>query len=1206
MKSNLIISIHGTFAAHPDDEGAGPQWQRGSNFAQRRSVKLGDTEQTHYRIHAELPNKVDSVFHWSGANSETARRMAARLLLQRLSEWMDATRDGKPDLHLIAHSHGGNVLWEALVLASAARRDRENQSRWPFVDRLKARFRSPAITQKDANDLHERLKSWTSVGTPFLHFVPDTAQLWWLFPVLTLVLVGCCQARWFLDFWNTSRSFSNVPSGARDWLFLKMGALTVLLLLVSSLVSFAAYALRRGWLLRRLDLIRLRVLTRSRARQGPEVEVNRHRRLAGGIAIAQARHCQAINTVLLSGLLVVLLLGGLSMTTWFRPLARSVLAWPALAGAILYLIFGVGVVVWGVWCVCDYREHRRECERRVKMYLQAWSDFGENKGTHIICAELDEPYTGLRKTQEGVDGPILPKVRGGPTDATAVRDPVLRPEFYMGQRPGDSLREVGGYDWKFLATAPMRWVYNEVVAVLIDAFVLRQITRSFHGADIRALRLGLVSTTPIPVDVSSRDAVILRYKDAGLTEDLQKQVRRRLVGPGPGVCEKILTRTETLAPTFLKHFRVQLAIPPTGSVALLGFFGSAVTIGPERYDLRMMSSVNDIESLPREGKNLIVVAAVGQVLHVRIFDSDGKTVVDADETKLTDTVEGVQALKQRLGGLWPPHELTWNEKDWLITLITSIVGHTRPEWTGLLIHTTYFEHDEVVDLIATAIKEPLLPAGQDACPGNTQPAPDHPSHPKPIRWARVARAAVVIGLLCLPALLLYTMGDRFLYPHSRTSGLAWAAAPPRATELVLKATGAPAQSSVENLTPLGVRWSMGLNSLSGQGFGLFESIIKRPNMPSGAELAPFEAKLGQKLAELGDLSRAEYFLKKARRTADQGNSKKNYYVVPQSWNMARSFGAQLGPSSAPRNPNVPKNEFQKSKAEFQKNKTHESSTKLIRDTKVYLNVLEPSGSDDSRESLGSERWSQIVSDAASYVDVARDSETVIKAEANLLAIEQILRQRHKAPDASVLLNPAEKLHGKLVCIARCEAEPDALLKLLQLTIMIEQTCFEQDGNEQDVFRKANTYFAMAREITIIIAANASGDDRRASSVDAYVLLAKDCRWPESRRDQGLDLLREAEGRANEIEDLSQKIIALAHAGCGYARLGYFAKGLELAKDASPDEQMILAKEILANEYERILIVPGKSLLETARGLARARRAFDEQIDPERPLDASVH
>src|SRR5512135_646598 len=54
----------------------------------------------------------------------------------------------------------------------------------------------------------------------------------------------------------------------------------------------------------------------------------------------------------------------------------------------------------------------------------------------------------------------------------------------------------------------------------------------------------------------------------------------------------------------------------------------------EWFDLRLMSSLNDVSGIPTEGKNLIVVVTVNNVLHFRIFDGDGKVVVDTDEKRL--------------------------------------------------------------------------------------------------------------------------------------------------------------------------------------------------------------------------------------------------------------------------------------------------------------------------------------------------------------------------------------------------------------------------------------------------------------------------------------------------------------------------------------------------------------------------------------------
>ena len=91
-----------------------------------------------------------------------------------------------------------------------------------------------------------------------------------------------------------------------------------------------------------------------------------------------------------------------------------------------------------------------------------------------------------------------------------------------------------------------------------------------------------------------------------------------------------------------------------------------------------MSSLNDVSGIPTEGKNLIIVAAVNNVLHFRIFDGDGKVVVDTDEKRLTEQARQIEDLRKQLESLWPPHELTWSDKDRVITAVTSIVGHTHP------------------------------------------------------------------------------------------------------------------------------------------------------------------------------------------------------------------------------------------------------------------------------------------------------------------------------------------------------------------------------------------------------------------------------------------------------------------------------------------------------------------------------------------------
>jgi hypothetical protein len=99
----------------------------------------------------------------------------------------------------------------------------------------------------------------------------------------------------------------------------------------------------------------------------------------------------------------------------------------------------------------------------------------------------------------------------------------------------------------------------------------------------------------------------------------------------------------------------------------------------EGFDLRLMSSLNDVSGIPIEGKGLIIVAVVNHVLHFRIFDSDGRMVVDTDEQRLTELAQQIEDLRKQLEDLWPPHQLTTSEKGQVTTAVTSIVGPTPHE-----------------------------------------------------------------------------------------------------------------------------------------------------------------------------------------------------------------------------------------------------------------------------------------------------------------------------------------------------------------------------------------------------------------------------------------------------------------------------------------------------------------------------------------------
>jgi outer membrane protein TolC len=95
-----------------------------------------------------------------------------------------------------------------------------------------------------------------------------------------------------------------------------------------------------------------------------------------------------------------------------------------------------------------------------------------------------------------------------------------------------------------------------------------------------------------------------------------------------------------------------------------------------RHDLRLMSSVGDAGDIPTAGKTLVIVADVKGVLHFRIFEGDGRIVVDTDESRLTAQAGPIADLKKRLENLWPPRQPVEEEKRQVITVVTSIVGYT--------------------------------------------------------------------------------------------------------------------------------------------------------------------------------------------------------------------------------------------------------------------------------------------------------------------------------------------------------------------------------------------------------------------------------------------------------------------------------------------------------------------------------------------------
>lgn len=125
----ILVTVHGTGAG--DVTAAGDRWwQLGSAFLNELGKRL------------ELdPSRVEiSPFQWEmGPNSEAERRHAGAQLLEKMLSYDESGSD----YYLIGHSHGGSVIYSALLQSIA--------------------LGTPL----------ERLRYWCTVGTPFLDYRPN-------------------------------------------------------------------------------------------------------------------------------------------------------------------------------------------------------------------------------------------------------------------------------------------------------------------------------------------------------------------------------------------------------------------------------------------------------------------------------------------------------------------------------------------------------------------------------------------------------------------------------------------------------------------------------------------------------------------------------------------------------------------------------------------------------------------------------------------------------------------------------------------------------------------------------------------------------------------------------------------------------------------------------------------------------------------------
>ena len=102
-------------------------------------------------------------------------------------------------------------------------------------------------------------------------------------------------------------------------------------------------------------------------------------------------------------------------------------------------------------------------------------------------------------------------------------------------------------------------------------------------------------------------------------------------------------------------------------------------------DLLWMSSLNNLNDIPKGGKNQVIVADVSQALHFRIIDSDNKMVVDTSEKMVAGKKPQIEKLRDQLEGWRSASECTKSKELQVIAAVTSIVGYTCPQGVGMYV-----------------------------------------------------------------------------------------------------------------------------------------------------------------------------------------------------------------------------------------------------------------------------------------------------------------------------------------------------------------------------------------------------------------------------------------------------------------------------------------------------------------------------------------
>ena len=122
---------------------------------------------------------------------------------------------------------------------------------------------------------------------------------------------------------------------------------------------------------------------------------------------------------------------------------------------------------------------------------------------------------------------------------------------------------------------------------------------------------------------------------------------------------------------FFASFAAAILVGTVGLVAVPFFYAF------EPLELELAAAGPDAPDLPDEGRSLVVVAAGGGTLHIRIFDPMGVRVVDARRERLPGRGPRVEQLETRAAAARAAEEVPEAVEDLIVELAMEIAGY-RP------------------------------------------------------------------------------------------------------------------------------------------------------------------------------------------------------------------------------------------------------------------------------------------------------------------------------------------------------------------------------------------------------------------------------------------------------------------------------------------------------------------------------------------------